>query len=494
MPSPQQESTESTESTVTIGERIGQLAAEHPAATAVLSVAPNGGVSELTWAELERLTNCAARGLAERGVTSRRTVAVALPAGPDHVVATVAAWKLGSLVVPLDPQGTAAERAALAAAIGEHVLIGDVDGAAVRPGWWRERRHSDTPLPRQGTPRSATLTGGTTGLPRVIVRPRPWTYRPGAWEARHDKAQGMRLGQTQLLVLPLYHTGFQALYQGLALDHRVIIMERFVPSLFLKLVQEHRVSYVRMVAAMMRMLLDVPGLRDYDLSSIETLHHGAGPCPEQVKRAWLELIDPGRVYEIYASQERVGRTVIRGDEWLKRPGSVGRPTDCEIRIYDEGGRQLPAGEVGEVFMRTPGVGQPSYLGDGPRLPERDGFLTVGDLGHLDADGYLYLVDRKSNVINVGGKNVYPAEVEAVLLEMPGVADAVVTGRRHEYLGEAVHALVVPSDPADPVTTAAVDAYCRERLSDAKVPMTCQIVASVPRQSSGKVRRAELGER
>ncbi|MGO4427162.1 AMP-binding protein, partial [Streptomyces sp. MCAF7] len=193
MPSPQQESTDSTdstdstESTVTIGERIGQLAAEHPAATAVLSVAPNGGVSELTWAELERLTNSAARGLAERGVTSRRTVAVALPAGPD----------------------------------------------------------------------------------------------------------------------------FQALYQGLALDHRVIIMERFVPSRFLKLVQEHRVSYVRMVAAMMRMLLDVPGLRDYDLSSIETLHHGAGPCPENVKRAWLELIDPERVYEIYASQERVGRTVIR---------------------------------------------------------------------------------------------------------------------------------------------------------------------------------------
>jgi bile acid-coenzyme A ligase len=411
------------EPTVTIGHRIGGLAAEHPESTAVVSVAPDGTETALTWQELERLSNVAARGLAEAGAASDSTIAIALPTGLDHVVATIAAWKLGALVVPLDPGGTAAERRALADRIGEHLLIADADSPAIRPGWWRGGRHGGGPLGRQGTPRSASLTGGTTGLPRVIRRPRAWTSPREEWLTPQDRAQGMRLGQTQLLVLPLHHTGFHALYQGLALDHQVIMMQRFRPSLFPKLVQEHKVTYVRMVAAVMRMILDLPALRDYDLSSIETLHHGAGPCPEKVKRAWMELIGPERVYEIYANQERIGRTVIRGDEWLEHPGSVGRPTSCEVRVHDEHGRRLGAGEIGEVYMRTPGAGQPSYLGDGPRLPERDGFLSVGDLGYLDADGYLYLVERKSNVINVGGTNVYPAEIEAVLLDMPGVADA-----------------------------------------------------------------------
>ncbi|GHJ41631.1 class I adenylate-forming enzyme family protein [Streptomyces sp. TS71-3] len=479
-------------SSVSYGERIGQLAGEHPDVTAVLSVRPDGSGSGLSWRELESLTNVAARGLAGLGATADTTVAIALPAGLDHVVATIAAWKLGALVVPLDPHSTPAERAALTSVLGEHLLVGTSPGA-VPPGWWRGSEHAGTPLPPGAAPRSATLTGGTTGRQRAILRPRPWTYRPGAWLAPHDRAQGMRLGQTQLVLLPLYHTAFQALYQGLALDHRIILMERFVPSLFPRLVEEHRVSYVRMVATTMRMILDVPGLRDHDLSSIETLHHGAGPCPEKVKRAWLDLVGPEHVYEIYANQERAGRTAIRGDEWLRRPGSVGRPTGCEVRVYHESGRLLPAGEVGEVYLRTPGVGQPRYLGDGPPLPERDGFLSVGDLGYLDTDGYLYLVDRKSNVINVGGQNVYPAEVEGVLLEMDGVADAVVTGRPHDYLGQSVHALVVPADPARPVTPEAVDAYCRGRLSPAKVPLTCQIVPSVPRSGTGKVPRARLRE-
>lgn len=478
----------SATSLVTYGERIGQLAAEHPARTAVISVAPGGATTALDWAELERRTNVAARGLAERGVTSSSIVAIGLPPGLDHIVATIAAWKRGALVVPFDPKASAAERAALGAALGEHRTIGAGDWATIRPGWWTGSDHSDEPMAREGLPRAASLTGGTTGLPRVIMRPRPWAYEQGAWLAGHEQGQGMRLGQVQLVALPMYHTGFHAVYQGLALDHQLIVMERFVPSLFPKLVQEHRVGHVRLVAALMRMILDVPGLRDHDLSSIESLHHGAGPCPEQVKRAWLDLIGPERVYEVYTSQERVGRTVIRGDEWLRRPGSVGRPAGCDIRILDEDGRPLPAGEAGEVYLGSPTAKQPEYLGGGPLLAERDGYFSVGDLGYLDADGYLYLVDRKSNVINVGGTNVYAAEVEAVLLELPEVADAVVTGRPHDYLGQAVHALVVPAVEVD---TAALDAHCRERLSTAKVPMSYELVASIPRRSSGKIRRADL---
>jgi len=478
----------STTRLVTYGERIGQLAAEHPAKVAVRQVAPNGTTVALTWDELERRTNVAARGLADHGVTAASTVAIGLPPGLDHVIATIAAWKCAALVVPFDPTASPAERAALAAALGGHVSIGTGTWATIRPGWWQESTHSDAPMAVEGLPRAASLTGGTTGLPRVILRPRPWAYEDGAWLASHERGQGMRLGQIQLVALPLYHTGFHAIYQGLALDHEIIVMTRFVPSLFPKLVAEYRVSHVRLVAALMRMILDVPDLANHDLSSIESVHHGAGPCPEPVKRAWLDLLGPDRVYEVYASQERIGRTEIRGDEWLQRPGSVGRPAGCDIRILDADGQPLPAGQVGEVYLGSPTAKQPEYIGGGPLLAERDGFFSVGDLGYLDADGYLYLVDRKSNVINVGGTNVYAAEVEAALLEHPEVADAVVTGRPHDYLGQTVHALVVPVGSVD---SAVLDAHCRGRLSTAKVPMSYELVAEIPRRSSGKVRRSDL---
>ncbi|MEV4758391.1 AMP-binding protein [Micromonospora sp. NPDC049559] len=475
---------------ISIGTRIGRLAAAHPDRPAVTAVAPDGSRDSMTWSRLESESNAAARRLAEAGVTERTTVAVALPAGIDHVVATIGAWKLGALVVPLDPYATASERAAIATALGEHLSVGG-PGSTVPAGSWRTGGHPTGPLAPRGVPRSASLTGGTTGLPRVVLRRKPWSYPPDGLLSASERARGMRFEQVQLVVLPMYHAGFSALYQGLALDHQIVLMERFVPRLFPRLVQEFGVNYVRIVPALMRMILDVPDLGDFDLSSIEGVHHGAGPCPEEVKRRWLALIGPERVYEDYASQERVGSVLIRGDEWLAHPGSVGRPTDCEIRILDEDGKELPVGETGEIYLRSAASRQPEYVGTGPALPERDGFLSIGDLGYLDAEGYLYLVDRKSNVINVGGANVYPAEVEDVLLRLASVADAAVVPRPHEYLGQVVHALVVPADAARPPTGAALAAHCRAHLSPTKVPMSYEIVASVARKSSGKIRRRDL---
>ncbi|MFK3978917.1 AMP-binding protein [Micromonospora sp. NPDC050397] len=475
---------------ITVGERIGQLAADHPTRPAVVAVAPDGNRQTMTWARLESESNAAAHALAEAGVGPESTVTVVLSAGVDHVVATIAVWKLGGLVVPLDPHATPSERRATAAAIGEHISIGGPE-ETVSPLRWCTGNYPEDPLPSRGVPRSASLTGGTTGQPRVVRRRKPWTYRPDALLSESERARGMRLGQVQLVVLPMYHAGFSALYQGLVLDHQIVLMERFVPRLFPRLVQEHRVSYLRIVPALMRMVLDVPDLAEFDLSSIEAVHHGAGPCPEEVKRRWLDLIGAERVVEDYASQERVGSVLIRGDEWLAHPGSVGRPSDCEVRILDEYGTEVATGVTGEIYLRSTAARQPEYVGTGPALPERDGFLSLGDLGYLDAEGYLYLVDRKSNVINVGGANVYPAEIEAVLLGMPAVADAVVVPRSHRYLGQVPHAMVVPADAAGPPSAATLSAYCRERLSPTKVPMSYEIVTSVARKTSGKISRRSL---
>ncbi|MEV6415255.1 AMP-binding protein [Kribbella sp. NPDC051718] len=461
---------------ITIGSRIAQLAAEHPDRTAVVSVPPRGERASLTWAELDRDTNRAANGLATLGVTADSTVAIALLAGLDHVRATLGAWKLGALVIPIDSAAAGRELAAFRDAIGEHVLIDSLD-------WY-----GDDPRPREpvGMPRSASLTGGTTGQPRVIVRSKPWAYDEGNYLSASDISHGVREGQVQLVVLPMYHAGFGALYQGLALGHQVVIMERFVGSLWPRLVAEYGVQHVRIVPAYLRMLLDVPGLADHDLSSIESLYHGAGPCPEHVKRRWIELLGPERVYEDYGSQERIGAVAIRGDEWLAHPGSVGRPAEGAIRLLDESGEQVGPGEIGEIYFR--GARQPQYVGSGPKLAERDGHLSIGDLGRLDADGYLYLVDRRSSVLNVGGQNVYPAEIEEVLAGHPAVADVAVTGVPHEYLGQSVHALVVP---AAPVELSELADFCRANLTAGKVPLTFALVDELPRRTSGKLRRDQL---
>nr|BFE56251.1 AMP-binding protein [Dactylosporangium thailandense] len=483
---------------ITIGERIGALAAEHPDTLAIVSVAPDGTRRTLTWEHLERVTNVAARGLLERartaGVSPAGPVGIALPSGLDHVIATLAAWKAGALVVPLNHEATETERAALRAKLAGGMLIGgrEWDGeetATVAGGWWRDDDGlGDGPVEAAGVPRSASASGGSTGLPRIVIRRRPWVYDPERLLSDADRETGLRFGQAQLVTLPMYHAGFTGLHHGLVLDHTIVLLERFVPTLFAGLVEEFRVNCFRIVPTQMRMLLEVPAFAEADLTSIEAVHQGAGPCLVEVKRRWLELVPPKVVFEDYSSVERLGLVTIRGDEWLEHPGSVGRPTDCEVLVLRPDGTPAQTNEVGELYLRSATTAQPEYLGDGPPLRSHGDFLTLGDAGRIDEEGYLFLVGRTSDVLNVGGANVYPSEIEAVLLGHPAVRDAVVVGKPHEYLGEAVHALVAAADPQSPPDRWDLDAYCREHLSLAKVPLSYEFVDDVGRTSAGKLRR------
>lgn len=475
---------------VTIGERVGQLAARHPDAPAVIAVAPETRPTVLTWEKLETGTNVAARVLADRGVSESSVVVVSLPTGLDHVLATVAAWKLGAVVLPLDPAAPERETAALLDAAGAALVVGRGPGA-LDPKDLRSGEVSAAPLSRLGTPRSAHATGGSTGRPRIVLRSKPWVYPTRDIPSKEDRSLGLDVGQVQLTMLPLHHTGFTKLHHGLVLDHTVVLLQRFVPALVPELIERYRVNYLAIVPTMMRWILDVPGLSDYDLSSVTTVHHGAAACPEWVKRAWLELLGPETVYEGYGSQERIGAVWIRGDDWLQHPGSVGRPTGCEVRILAADGSWAGPGEVGEVFLRGPVTRQPSYIGSGEPLPERDGFLSLGDAGYLDRQGYLYLVGRRSEMINVGGTNVYPAEVEHVLASHPEVLDAAVVGREHAHLGQSVHALIVPVDPERPPSSGELDEHCRSQLSLPKVPLSYEFVSSIPRTAADKIRRATL---
>ncbi|GAA2107503.1 AMP-binding protein [Streptomyces synnematoformans] len=463
------------------------LAARHPDRTAVISVRPDGAETCLTWSELERRSNAAARALAAAGVGEDGVVVVSLPNGIPHIVWTTAAWKTGALVVPVNPAPPEREHADLLARVPGAPVVG---GPAVPPDP-PAAAADGAPFPSAGVPRSAALTGGSTGTSRIVLRRHPWTYDPEAPSPAGYTLAGMRIGQVQLVSLPMYHGGFLETHNGLAMEHTVVVMERFSPTLFLRLVERHRVGFMVLVPTLMRAAASVPGVESFDLGSVEALYHGSGGCHESDKRRWLGLLSPERVYEDYGSVEDIGFLAIRGDEWLKHPGSAGRPSgDVRVRRLDDGGADAPAGVVGNVYIRSSRSTRPRYLGGGPPLAERDGFLTVGDLGYLDDGGYLYLVDRRADMINVGGINVYPAEAEGVLAELPGVADVAVVGRPHDVLGAAVHALVVPAAGGRP-RTADLDAHCRGRLVRTKVPVSYTFVDRLPRDAVGKLRRRDL---
>ncbi|MGW1059915.1 class I adenylate-forming enzyme family protein [Micromonospora rubida] len=478
----------------TIGQRVADLAEAEPERAALVTLARDGSATTVGYRSLDRRANHCAGVLARHGVGAGDVVVVALPNGLDHVVATLAAWKLGGTVLPLDPRSPVRETEEIVAATAPALFVGtprqDIPTRALDPASWGDGESAEPPAEPAVPPRSALATGGTTGRPRVIVRRRPWTFDPDALPSPHDRAVGLAANQVQLVTMPLFHGGFGALHHGLALGHTLVLTPMFIPRLVAEAIERHRVNVLRLAPTMMRLLLEPGGVVGRDLSSVTALHHGTGPCPPEVKTAWLELLGPERVYESYGSQEQVGFVWIRGDEWLARPGSVGRPDPDAVAIVDERGDPSAPGEVGEVFLRPATGGQPEYLGRELKLTTwRGAYFSVGDLGYLDDDGFLFIKGRVQETINVGGAKVYPAEVEAVLTSHPSVADACVVGRSHPIRGQVPYALVVSTDPG--LSLPELDAYCRSRLSLHKVPASYELTDALPRNDAGKLRRRML---
>jgi bile acid-coenzyme A ligase len=215
--------------------------------------------------------------------------------------------------------------------------------------------------------------------------------------------------------------------------------------------------------------------------------------PPYLVHRWAKLIGPEKVTMAYGMSEALGITTIRGDEYMTHEGSVGRPyRGTEVRILGPDGRDLPAGEVGDIYMRSDAYGGSTYLGEASQLPTTDdGFCTVGDVGYLDEEGYLYLVDRRVDLIISGGANVFPAEVEIALMDHPKVADVVVIGLKDAEWGRRVHAIIEPTDAADPPTFEEVRSYTKQRLATYKAPKSIEIVDAIPRSAATKVNRGAL---
>jgi len=470
-----------------LGEAFAQLAAADPDRPAVTDAD-----ATVTRAELEAASNRLARAYAQRGVGVGDYVTIGLPNGIEFVEAMLAAWKLGAVPQPVSPRLPARELEAILELVAPAIVVGlDAPGRTVVPvGFRPDPDLPDGPLPTVvGPSLKAPTSGGSTGRPKVIVS----TQAPVLEQVVvGGLAVRVPFDGVALMPGPLYHNGpFMTAAAALFLGCHVIVMPRFDAVRTIELVARHRVDWLYAVPTMLHRMAKLPAAEPAaaDLSSLQAVVTMAAACPEWLKRFWIDRVGASTVVELYGATEAQAITVIDGEEWLAHPGSVGRPAVGELSVRDADGRELPPGEVGEVWMRRSAEesGPYRYLGAEPREAEQ-GWQSVGDMGHVDAEGYLYLADRISDLILVGGSNVYPAEVEAALDEHPAVQSSCVIGLPDPEYGETVHAIV---QTAGPVTDDELLEYLADRLVRYKLPRSIERVDTPLRDDAGKVRRAAL---
>ena len=358
------------------------------------------------------------------------------------------------------------------------------------------------PVPDESLGAAMLYSSGTTGQPKGVLRALP-AYPPDAPLPVMDFVRGMlglRPGMTYLNPAPLYHSAPQASVSvSLRLGATAVVMEHFDAEQWLALVERYRITNCQMVPVMFSRLLRLPDevKARYDTSSLECIVHAAAPCPVHVKQAMIDWLGP-IITEYYGATEANGFTFCDSAQWLAHPGTVGQPILGELLILDDQGSPCPAGADGTIWFR--GVTAFSYFQDPVKTADsRDAAgitSTVGDVGHIDADGYLYLTDRKSYMIISGGVNIYPQETENFLAGHPAVLDVAVIGVPNTDLGEEVKAVVQLVDPAaaGPGLAAELIAYCRDNLAHFKCPRTVDFVDDLPRYPTGKLYKRILRDK
>ncbi|MDD9932468.1 MAG: AMP-binding protein [Myxococcales bacterium] len=466
------------------GRAIGWLAEQAPGAPLITHEGRT-----VTRTEFHKRTNQLARAYQALGVGQDDFVTVALPNGIAFYETCVAAWKLGATPQPISAKLPVGERRAIIELAKPALVVGadaaGVEGVTVvAPEFEPDPELDDSDLPdRTAAAYKAPTSGGSTGRPKIIV----------SGQRSETDPEATRMQMRQLVPGPLYHNApFMFSMASLLCGGQLVVMSRFDAEEALQLVDKHRIEYILMVPTMMQRIWrlgdEVRGR--YDVSSIQRILHLAAPCPVWLKEAWIDWLGPERILELYAGTEAQVATIINGVEWLEHKGSVGKVQGKgQIRILDEDGNELPPREIGEVFMMPAGGKGSTYRYIGAEARDRDGWESLGDMGYLDEDGYLYLADRQTDMILCGGANIYPAEVEAALDAHPAVRSSAVIGLPHEDLGNAVHAIVDIADAQ--VTEADLRASLVDQLAKYKHPRSYELVREPLRDDAGKVRRSAL---
>jgi bile acid-coenzyme A ligase len=468
--------------------RLYELAAEREDDNAVVFVALDGSEQLWSWRQVADRSTQIARGLQRHGVVHGDRVGIKIRNSVEHIAVALACYHVGAVPVPVRWDLPDWELQRVLDVLAAKLVV-ELDHDALA-GTTAE---STEPLPDVVAPNaSGILSSGSTGTPKVILRVPPGMYFPGASSNRLVEAYGELGPQLLLVPAPLYHNnGFMAIGNLFGGD-RLLLLERFDPAVVLAAIERHRVTGVVATTVMLQRLARDESFDTRDLSSLDWVMHGAAPLPEWLARQWIERIGPEHFYVCYGSSEGAGATFARGDEYLAHPGTVGKGAMAtDLKILDDEQNEVPNGEIGHVYMKSAYGLLASYVGNVAPIPSTpDGYVTVGDLGWLDDDGYLYLSDRRVDMIVSGGANVYPAEVEAALSEHPEVADVVVIGLSDPEWGRRVHAVVQRAE-GSAIDAEALRSYSRERLAPYKVPKTVEFVESISRSEATKLNRAAL---
>jgi bile acid-coenzyme A ligase len=445
----------------------------------------------LTRGELEKSTNRLARAYAELGVGQGDYVTIVLPNSIGWIQAALAVWKLGGVPQPLSARLPDAELQGLLELKPRALLVGRDDPGGVIPSvpgdFTGDADLSDAPLPEAVSPSWKALgSGGSTGRPKLIEAGGDSRF-PGALAGY---GMGAQEGDTQLIAVPLSHnTGMTTATIGLLMRHHLVMMPRFDAADFLRLIGEHKVSFMVAVPTIMQRLLPVYRANPdaFDLSSVRRLWHVGAACPPAVKQAWIEILGPEAVWELYGGTELQALTFISGTQWLEHRGSVGVVVAGEMKVLDDDGNECPPGVVGEIYMRPSPGSAPTYRYVGAKAKSRDGWDSLGDLGYFDEDRFLYLNDRRVDMFTVGGRNVYPAEIESALSAHPKVLSCLAVGVPDDDLGQVPYVIV----QADGLDEADVIAFLSERIASYKVPRTVEFSETPLRDDAGKARRSAV---
>jgi long-chain acyl-CoA synthetase len=480
----------------------------------------------VTYCELDERSNRLAHLFRARGLTPGDCMATFMENQVRYMEVTWAAQRAGLYCTPINSHLTAPEVEYIVDDCGARILVSSRRLAPVAAAMSREATprvegrlmvdgvidgwasYEDAVAEYPGEPIAdeceggfAFYSSGTTGRPKGIVR--PLSFAPMGEEASalalFFEWCGFDEGSVYLSPAPLYHAAPIAWSMEI---HRiagtVVLMERFDAEQALALIERYRITCGQFVPTMFIRMLKLPEevRARYDVSSLRSVVHAAAPCPVDVKQRMMEWWGP-IIYEYWSSTEGAGATFVTPDEWLAHPGTVGKPMAVAIHILDDDGNELPPGEPGTIWAEGP-LGF-EYRNDPVKTAEAVnslGYKTVGDVGYLDDEGYLYLTDRKAHMIIAGGVNIYPQEAENVLVTHPKVLDVAVIGVPDEDLGEQVKAVVQPVDWSDvgPEFEAELIEYCRANLAHFKCPRTVDFEKELPRLDTGKLYKRALRER
>ena len=474
------------EEAISFPHRLRIIAAKKPDSPAITF-----GDKTLSWRELDAESNRMAHALASAGVKMGDLVTIALSNGLPFFTVSWGIWKLGATPQPVSSRLPVSELKKIIEVAQSKLVITEDDFNGLENtltlSKLLELITDDSALPDCLSPSwKAPTSGGSTGRPKVIKCTIPAVYSEAV-------ESGFRLNEEDISLIPapLYHNApFVLATRALLAGSHIIIMPRFDAEGVLRLVEDFQISFLYLVPTMMSRIAKLPeDPKRFNMSSLKTIWHMAEPCPIWLKEYWIDWVGGEKVWEIYAATEGVASAQINGIEWLEHRGSVGRVSPPkQIRAFSPEGVMLGPMETGELFLH-PGDQQEipyEYLGADPN--QRDGWHSMGDIGYVDEDGYLYLCDRRADMIIVGGVNIYPAEIEAAILSHPEVMSCAVIGLPCQDRGKRIHAIVQSGLSEDVIRT-----HLADKLVKYKTPHTFEFVGHSLRDDAGKVRRTQLVE-